>query len=132
MLAMRRHAALSTKSIQRGFPLFLVLAAVPIPSRAKAQVVGSDGDCATSRALQDLERVHAAIYAWYLDVVSGLAPFEGRTSAGAPLCPGSPPVDFAQVPPIPVEELRASSATGGRRVADRGQSLSIGQAHSVD
>lgn len=107
MLAMPSRAALSTKWIQLGLPLFLLLAAVALPSRAKAQVVGNAGDCATSRALRDLERVHAAIYAWYLDVVSGLAPFEGRTSEGVPLCPGSPPVDLAQVPPISVEDLRA-------------------------
>lgn len=57
--------------------------------------------------MDDLEQVHAAMYAWYLDAVSGLAPVGGRTAHGAPLCPGSPAIDLAQVPPIAVEDLRA-------------------------
>ena len=77
---------------------------------APAQIISTGGGCVTSRAQEDLERVHAAMYAWYLDVVSGIAsatPVDRRASAGTPLCPGSPPVDVTQVPPISVEELRA-------------------------
>ena len=77
---------------------------------APAQIISTGGGCVTSRAQEDLERVHAALYAWYLDVVSGIAsatPVDRRASAGTPLCPGSPPVDVTQVPPIAVEELRA-------------------------
>lgn len=46
MLAMPRHAAISTKWIQREFSILLVLAAVALPTRAKAQGIGSAGDCA--------------------------------------------------------------------------------------
>ncbi|MEO8195619.1 MAG: hypothetical protein ABI689_02740 [Thermoanaerobaculia bacterium] len=73
---------------------------------ASAQVIGTAGACATSRAQADLEQVHAAMYAWYLDIVSGIATTERKASDGIPLCPGSPPVDVTQVPPISVEDLR--------------------------
>jgi hypothetical protein len=74
---------------------------------APAQVVGGNaGDCATARAQADLEQVHGAMVAWYLDVVSGIAP-TGRTAGlGAALCPGSPPIDMASIPPISLEDLR--------------------------
>lgn len=86
---------------------------------ALAEVSAIAGKCATSRAQEDLDRVHAAMYAWYLDAVSGRAPIvpiapiasappvTRRAAEGAPLCPGSPPIDVTQIPPISVRDLRA-------------------------
>lgn len=90
------------------FPALAMLAlAAASVGAASAQALADPGACATSRALRDLDRVHAAMVAWYLDAVSELTRFGPRSAAGAPLCPGSPPVDLTQIPPISVEDLRA-------------------------
>jgi hypothetical protein len=74
---------------------------------AAGQVIGNAGGCATSRAMAEIGRVHAAMYAWYLDVVAGFAGSSGLAGSGPPLCPGGPAIDLGLVPPISVADLRA-------------------------
>jgi len=57
--------------------------------------------------MDEIGRVHAAMYAWYLSAVSGFASSRGLARSGPPLCPGGPSIDLELVPQIPVEDLRA-------------------------
>jgi hypothetical protein len=118
IVTMTNLPLLSFRRPCRSALVVLAILALPGAGAVSAQVIGPGGGCATSRAQEDLERVHAAMVAWYLDVVSGLASVASvaalapvpqvvhRPPGGSPLCPGSPPVDVTQVPPISVEELR--------------------------
>lgn len=101
-----RASALSNRNLVRAGALSaaLGLAALPAGSPASAQTIGNAGECATSRAQESLDRVGAAMFSWLLDVTSGLV--EGAP-IGTDLCPGAPPVDVTEVPPISVSDLRA-------------------------
>lgn len=104
---MQNLLSLSLQRACRSLFFRLALVALSVAAAAPAQVIGTADECTTSRAQDDLTRVHAAMYAWYQDVVSGIAA-AGRTApGGAPLCPGSPNIDLAKIPPISVEDLRA-------------------------
>jgi len=60
--------------------------------------------CPVSHAQAEIVEVGAAMYAWLVDVTSGIA---GKAGPSDTLCPGSPPVDIALVPEIAVADLRA-------------------------
>ena len=90
---MRPFPFLPSRSTCRSALVAFALGAL-LAGAAPAQVLSTAGDCATSRALEDLERVHAALHAWYLDVVSGLAPL-------APMAPMAPVPPLAPMAPIP-------------------------------
>lgn len=71
---------------------------------AAGQVFGYAGDCPSSRAQASIDRVGRAMLLWLTDVVSGFAPLP---LLGGSACIGSEPVDLAQIPAIPVADLRA-------------------------
>lgn len=94
-----RAVFLARRSFGRALVCIAASLLVVPAGRAAATV-----DCATAQAQASLDRVGAAMFAWLLDVTSG---FAAASPLGAPLCPGSPPVDVTEVPPISVANLRA-------------------------
>ncbi len=75
----------------------------PAPALGEASSI----PCATSRAVEEIDTVAAAMYAWLLDVTGGLASATPAASIAGAVCPGSPPVDLTQVPVIALADLRA-------------------------
>jgi hypothetical protein len=60
--------------------------------------------CSTSRAVESIDRVAAAMLEWLTDVVSGVQAVPDRAVS---TCIGSQPVDIALVPQISIADLRA-------------------------
>ncbi len=72
-------------------------------SPATAQGFDNAGACATSRAQKSIDTVAAAMISWLTDVISGVT---AAPALGGSSCAAAGPVDIAQVPAIPVADLR--------------------------